>query len=275
MTSAATTGPTGATISLIVPAAGCGARAAQSGNKVLAPLAGRPLLFHTLLHLLSPAASPDENPVSVGELVIAARREEFAEIQNVWDLVTAALRAIPCPVPQLQIVEGGASRQDSVLAAVRASSGEYVAVHDAARPFAGQALLNKVWWAARVTGAAIAALPASDTVKRAISPGPVSNEPADEANPQVGETLDRAEIWLVQTPQVFRREILREALEAAQSEGWAGTDCASAVERLRDETGSPRFEVALVGGEALNFKVTFAPDMARAEWMLQTMFEQK
>jgi 2-C-methyl-D-erythritol 4-phosphate cytidylyltransferase len=249
-------------MSLIVPAAGCGARAAQNGNKILAPLAGQPLLFHTLYHLLQPTPQEQEygriRPY-LQQLIIAARREEWPSIQSVWNAVRDALA---CEIPQFQLVEGGATRQDSVLAAVRAARGSWVAVHDAARPFASRALLENVWRGAQETGAAIAALPASDTVKQAQTSNIV------DAGAFVEDTLEREAIWLAQTPQVFRREILRAALEAAVHDNWAGTDCASAVERLNGEQGNIR--VALVEGDALNFKVTFAPDLARAEWMLRS-----
>jgi 2-C-methyl-D-erythritol 4-phosphate cytidylyltransferase len=251
-------------MSLIVPAAGCGARAAQNGNKILAPLVGQPLLFHTLHHLLQPAPEQPEygrfRPY-LQELIIAARREEWSAIQSVWDAVRDSIDSEP---PQFQLVEGGATRQDSVLAAVRSARGNWVAVHDAARPFASRTLLETVWRGAQETGAAIAALPASDTVKQAQAPDTV------DAGAFVEHTLERGSVWLVQTPQVFRREILRESLEAAVRDSWAGTDCASAVERLKDEQGNNRVRVALVEGDALNFKVTFAPDLARAEWMLRS-----
>lgn len=278
-------------MSLIVPAAGCGARAAQNGNKILAPLRGRPLLFHTLRHLLTRAGSDHNHPspdpyaapaeagtsvtgpsvtgpsvtgptCSLDELIIAARREEWPLIQAVWDDLARQLATLPV----YRLVEGGASRQDSVLAAVRAAGCDFVAVHDAARPFASRDLLDRVWRGALPTGAAIAALPASDTVKRAIS-----KTPGDGAQPCVCETLERGEVWLAQTPQVFRRELLLEALETARREGWAGTDCASAVERLRNASGAMRAPVALVESDAVNFKVTFPTDLTRAAWTLEQL----
>src|SRR5690606_29224052 len=113
------------TISVIVPAAGCGARAGLNGNKILAPLCGRPLLAWTLEALLRtghPAAgTPETDLWSITELIIAARPDE-------WDLVRAAaagLRLTP------RLVNGGATRQDSVFQAVTAAGGEYVLVHDA------------------------------------------------------------------------------------------------------------------------------------------------
>ena len=148
------------------------------------------------------------------------------------------------------LVEGGATRQDSVTNAVRAAKSDWVLVHDAARPCVSRALIQSVLQAATATGAAIAALPVSDTVKRAAPDGSIS------------ETLNRDEIWLAQTPQVFRREPFLAALENAQRDGWQGTDCASIMERAGHK-------VVLVKGESENLKVTYAPDLERAAAILK------
>ena len=151
---------------------------------------------------------------------------------------------------RISLVAGGATRQDSVLNAVRVARGEWVLVHDAARPCVSRALIEAVRAAATPTGAALAALPVSDTVKRAAPDG------------SVVETLDRDEIWLAQTPQVFRREPFLAALESAHAAGWQGTDCASIMERAGHK-------VMLVKGEAENLKVTYAPDLERAAALLK------
>ena len=136
-----------------------------------------------------------------------------------------------------------------MLAATRAARGEWLIVHDAARPCLSSSLIERVFEAARETGAAIAALPVSDTVKRAAPDG------------SIAQTLDRSEIWLAQTPQIFRREPFLAALEDAQSSGWSGTDCASILERVGHK-------VQLVAGEADNLKVTYAADLERAAAIL-------
>ncbi|HTN53910.1 MAG TPA: 2-C-methyl-D-erythritol 2,4-cyclodiphosphate synthase, partial [Anaeromyxobacter sp.] len=127
-----------------------------------------------------------------------------------------------------------------------------VLVHDAARPFASAGLAARVAAAAARDGAALAALPVTDTVKRA-GPG--------EA-PRVAETLDRRALWLAQTPQGFRRELLLRAFEAAGAEASAVTDECALVERL----GAP---VTLVPGEAGNFKITGPDDLARAQALVE------
>ncbi len=147
------------------------------------------------------------------------------------------------------LVEGGATRQDSVTNAVRAARGDWILVHDAARPCLSRATIEATLAAAKLSGAAIVALPVSDTVKRAAPDG------------SIGETLNREEIWLAQTPQIFRREPLLAALESAHSDNWQGTDCASIMERAGHK-------VTLVPGEAENLKVTYAADLERAAIIL-------
>jgi 2-C-methyl-D-erythritol 4-phosphate cytidylyltransferase/2-C-methyl-D-erythritol 2,4-cyclodiphosphate synthase len=143
---------------------------------------------------------------------------------------------------------GGPARADSVSNGLRAlPSADLVLVHDAARPFASSALARAVLLAAARDGAALAALPATDTVKRA--------ETGDR--PRVAETLDRSAIWLAQTPQAFRAEVLRRAFEAAGGSAAAATDESQLVERL----GLP---VALVPGEPGNSKITGPEDVERA-----------
>ncbi len=137
-------------------------------------------------------------------------------------------------------VAGGAARADSVRSGLAAAEGHAVVlVHDAARPFATPDLARRVAEAAARDGAALAALPVTDTVKRA----------AGEGDARVAETLDRRTLWLAQTPQGFRRDLLLRAYEAAGAAASAATDECSLVERL----GAP---VTLVPGEPGNFKLT-------------------
>jgi len=145
----------------------------------------------------------------------------------------------------IRVVPGGAARADSVRAGLAALGDcAVVLVHDAARPFASPALARAVALAAARDGAALAALGAVDTVKRG-------------EGQQVRETLDRRTIWLAQTPQGFRADVLRRAFAAAGGAAAEATDECQLVERL----GEP---VTLVPGEAGNFKITTAGDVARA-----------
>ena len=226
------------TISIVVPAAGCGSRAVTSGNKILAPLHGKPLLWHTLRALVNSAAFPENNQLI--ELFIAARRDEFELIHPILH------HLIPRPsslIPRL--VEGGATRQESVFNAAQVARGDLILVHDAARPLVSPPLIKRVIEAAQQNGAALAALPCADTVKQATE------------NRCVAATLDRSLLWLAQTPQIFRRELFLQALKNAAQNNFNGTDCASLVEHFGHE-------VQLVAGEARNFKVTYPDDLERA-----------
>jgi 2-C-methyl-D-erythritol 4-phosphate cytidylyltransferase/2-C-methyl-D-erythritol 2,4-cyclodiphosphate synthase len=147
------------------------------------------------------------------------------------------------------VVPGGARRQDSVAAGVRAlsASAAIVVIHDAARAFVPLDVIRRTIDAAAMHGAAIAALPARDTVKRARFDG-------DRV--VVGATLPREEIFLAQTPQAFRRDVLEAALEVGQT-GVNATDEA----RLAEMAG---FDVSLVEGDVRNIKVTTGADMELA-----------
>lgn len=164
-----------------------------------------------------------------------------------------ALAGIGKPV---RTVAGGAARADSVRNGLAAAEGcGVVLVHDAARPFATPALARAVALAAARDGAALAAIPASDTVKEA---APQAGADA----PRVGRTLDRRTLWLAQTPQGFRADVLRRAFAEAGPAAAEATDECALVERL----GLP---VALVPGEPGNFKITSADDVERARARLE------
>jgi 2-C-methyl-D-erythritol 4-phosphate cytidylyltransferase len=155
-----------------------------------------------------------------------------------------ALRKLADPVA------GGRERQDSMRAGLAALPAgiELVAVHDAARPLVTPGAVRRVIAAARESGAAILAVPVRDTIKRV-------------RDGRILETPVRAECWAAQTPQVFRVEILREALAKADAEGRLGTDEAELVEALG-------VAVHVVRGEPENLKVTGPEDLLLAERIL-------
>ena len=150
-----------------------------------------------------------------------------------------------------QVVAGGEERQDSVrvgLAAVGADA-EIVLVHDAVRPFLTTDMIRRVVEAAGRHGAAIVAIPMRDTVKRVGNGGLIQ------------ETVDRAPLWLAQTPQAARRAVLQDAHRKAQQDGFRGTDEAQLVERI----GHP---VAIVEGSTENIKITRPEDLLIGEAIL-------
>lgn len=158
----------------------------------------------------------------------------------------------PWSVP-IELCAGGAARQDSVAAGLMRvdAAAEFVIVHDAARPFVSLACIQACLEAAAASGAAIAAMPARDTIKLV------------GANGAVEQTLDRTAIWLAQTPQVFRTTLLRQAYELTSRDADVATDDAALVERL----GAT---VRVVPGEWANQKITTPQDLEWAEWYVRS-----
>lgn len=218
----------------IIVAAGRGERFGGPRPKALVELAGVPIVRRTVDRFVGSAA--------FGDVVVAAPAGELDAARDV-------LRGTPA-----RVVAGGRRRQDSVLAALRALPGSVaiVAVHDAARPLVSARVILETVEAARSHGAAIAALPVSDTVK----------EVSDEGF--VLATRSRQTLWLAQTPQAFRRELLLEAHERAAADGAEATDDAALVARLGHA-------VRVVPGEASNLKITVPADLElAAAWLAAT-----
>jgi len=217
-------------------AAGRGERFGHELPKAFVPLAGRPLILHALEAL---SAVPEVDCV----VPVAAA----SELTRVRELLTAT-----GPYPKLgEPIAGGAERQDSVRAGVESlpDDVELVAVHDAARCLVRPEAVSRAIAVARAEGAAILAAPARDTIKRV-------------SGTRIVETPARAECWTAQTPQVFRVELLREALAKAAADGYLGTDDAELVERLG-------VAVHVVPGDSDNLKVTHPEDLAVGERILQ------
>jgi len=222
-------------VAALVLGAGRGERLGEALPKAFVPLCGKPLLVRALAAL---AAAPEIDCVM--PVVACADLDRLGALE-------AALASIPGLLPP---AIGGAERQDSMRAGLAAlpSQVEIVAVHDAARPLVSAEAVGRVVRAARSHGAAILAIPARDTIKRV-------------RGGLIVETPSRAECYAAQTPQVFRVELLREALEKAAAEGFVGTDDAEIVERI----GVP---VAVVPGDASNIKITDRADLDAAErWL--------
>jgi 2-C-methyl-D-erythritol 4-phosphate cytidylyltransferase/2-C-methyl-D-erythritol 2,4-cyclodiphosphate synthase len=222
----------------IIPAAGRGLRMGRGRPKQFLEVSGKSLLAYTL-DTFSRASF-------LSDIFLVVPGDFLGEAQ---ELVQGCSYS-EAGGPSFSVVAGGGERQDSVYNGLcrLPSDCRWVMVHDGVRPFASLGLLEESWRAALKTGAAIAALPATDTVKRVQSAC-------------VQETLARDEIWLVQTPQVFRKEILLQAYEEAREKGWRGTDDASFVERLG-------ISVSVIQGERSNIKVTTPEDLNWAEWWL-------
>lgn len=219
-------------------AAGGGSRRMGGTDKIMAPLAGKPLLAHVLdifercqqvhhVALVLGAANIDE-----GRRLVSTGR--FAKVGS--------------------ICLGGARRRDSVAAGLEAlAQCEWIVVHDGARPCLTVELIEAGLEAARQTGAAIAAVPARETIKLASATGAITG------------AVPREQAWLAQTPQVFRRDLL---LEAHRRSGDDATDDSALVEALGRE-------VRVYPGSPENIKVTTPEDLSLAEMVLERRYENR
>jgi 2-C-methyl-D-erythritol 4-phosphate cytidylyltransferase len=212
---------------LIIPAAGVGARLGRPEPKALVPVADRPILHWTLEALAS---------ISFAGVVVAAPPGRLADFEAI---VGARGR----------VIAGGLTRSASVRRAFESSGalpGDVVCVHDAARPLVRGGEAAQVIGAAQRSGAAIAATPVVDTLKK------VDGE-------RVTGTVDRDGVWAAGTPQAFRTEVLRQALAS----GREATDEAALCEALS-------IPVAVVSVSRLGFKITTPEDLEIADAILRS-----
>jgi 2-C-methyl-D-erythritol 4-phosphate cytidylyltransferase len=240
---------------IIIPAAGLGTRmapvpGAQSKQKKTPPskqfteLGGTPILIHTLRRFAAVEA--------VSEIWIALRENEIAGFRARLESEAQDI----LKKKRVELVVGGEHRQQSVehaLNAVGASADDVVLVHDAVRPFVTAEIIEEVIDAAKKYGAAIAGLPAVDTVKQV-------ERTAEGA--LIKATIPRAGVVMAQTPQGFRYDVIKKAFDEASADGFLGTDEASLVERSGHD-------VAVVMGSPRNIKITAPGDMELAEFYLE------
>ena len=224
-------------VNVVIVAAGKGTRLQSELPKPFLSVAGKPILVHTLRRF-----TPIEAVRRIVVVVAAEREVLCREVLHTHG---------PWPQP-MSVVHGGAERQDSVrngLAALEPRC-ELVMIHDAARPFISAQAIQRSIDTATKGGSAIVATPVRDTIKRA------------DTQHTIRETVSRQDLWLAQTPQTFRVEVIRAAHRWAQQQGLTGTDDATLVEQM----GQP---VRLIPGDALNFKITTPDDLALARAVLQ------
>src|SRR3954462_14849519 len=233
-------------IAVILPAAGLGTRMGKSSaeksgtsRKQFMLLAGSPILIHTVRKF----AASDR----VSQILVAVRPEDREWVES--------MLSSEFPEDRVRVVEGGNSRQESVqnaFAAIQPDT-DLVAVHDAVRPFIDLEIIHKVFDEAAGFGAAIVAVPATDTVKQ-VTRG------TDHV--RVRSTIPREKLVMAQTPQVFRYELIRRAFDSARADGFSGPDESSLVERLD-------VEVSVVAGSDRNIKITKPGDMDLARLFLR------
>jgi 2-C-methyl-D-erythritol 4-phosphate cytidylyltransferase len=229
---------------VIIPAAGLGTRMAPPGRKGLPSkqffeINGTPILIHTLRVFA--------RNQQVSQIVVALRKNEMEQVSRRMEKEKIAAK--------VELVEGGEHRQDSVanaLAGLKAAPDDIVLVHDAVRPFVDDEIIANVIQEVEKHGAAIAGLPAVDTIKQV--------ERAAEGA-IITSTIPRERVVQAQTPQGFRYEMIKRAFESAKADGFTGTDEASLVERLGES-------VWVVMGSARNIKITTPADMELAEFLM-------
>jgi 2-C-methyl-D-erythritol 4-phosphate cytidylyltransferase len=228
-------------VTAILPAAGMGTRMGGETPKQFLELDGSPILLHTLRRLASCEA--------ITEIILATRADEIQRMEE---------RCRQEKFRQtVHVVKGGATRQESVAAALEhvGDDVELVAVHDAVRPFVTREQVSRVIDEARKCGAAILGVPAMDTVKEVKR----SSLPQDVA--LITGTIPRERVVLAQTPQVFLTKLLKEAFAKAAADGVNASDEAGLVERLG-------YDVHVVHGTERNIKITKPSDMELARLYL-------
>ena len=220
-------------LTAIIVAAGGSRR--MGFDKLFATIAGRPVIAHTIRAF--------ERANSVDGIVVVAREDRRDEIKAI--VRDENFKKVSSIIP------GGKRRQDSVHAGLDhlESTARYVAVHDAARPLVTPKQIERLLHQCQIHGAAALAEPINDTLKRA------------DADLRVTESVDRQELYAMQTPQMFERTLIDEAYRAVYAENILVTDEVSAVERLGRKA-------ALVLNDDFNFKITYPRDFPLAEFVL-------
>ncbi len=234
-------------VTIILAAAGLSVRMGGDVKKPYLPINGRPIIQHSLEKFL------DVDGVRQIILVVGATEleEVRGELGRKYDDNERGIG--------LKIVPGGRRRQDSIYQGLKNvdPQTEIVLVHDAVRPIVTREMIESVIDRAGCSGAAILAVPVNATVKEVEG---IEGKKEKEKR-RIVRTVDRGRLWLAQTPQGFRRDILQRAYDALFEENAEVTDDAQAVERL----GHP---VEIVPGSHTNIKITTPDDLAIAEALI-------
>lgn len=226
--------------SAVIVSAGL-ARRMGGVDKVLAPLGELPVLVHTLYAFQDCAA--------VDEVILVAREDLMVEISRLcrdFDLDKVK-----------KVIAGGKERIHSVQAGLREvdPEAELIAIHDGARPLVTQEIIRDAVTRAALTGAAAPAIPLTDTIKRTEDGLAV-------------ETVDRSQLWAVQTPQVFEAGLIKAAVQKAIDDGELLTDDCGTVERMG-------MKVTLTSGSPENIKITTPLDLILGEAILQARADER
>ena len=219
---------------VVIAAAGRGTRMESSEKKQFIEMQGKPVLYYSVrLFTQIPA---------VREIIVVTSQEDVERTQVLlqeWAL------------PNVTVIAGGKERQQSVHLGLQAlKQAEYVMIHDAARPFVSEDLIQQIMTKALETQAAIPAVPVKDTIKIVSDSGEVISTPS------------RQSLWAVQTPQAFRLSLILELHLEAEKAGFLGTDDAMLMEWKHKK-------VHVVPGDYTNIKLTTPDDLRWGELILR------
>jgi len=225
-------------IDALICAAGQGKRMGLGHNKLFLELEGEPVLIHTL--------KVWEKHERIRHIVVVVAREERELIDKM--IVEAGLTKVR------PLTMGGTERQQSVFNGLNSYEAkerpDMILIHDGARPFITESLIDQVIEATEEYGAAVLAVPVKDTIKQATK------------NKFIDKTLDRSKLWSIQTPQAFRYTEIIKAHQQAEILGIQATDDAALMEVLGHQ-------VYLVEGDYTNIKLTTPEDIELAEFLLK------
>ena len=221
--------------SVVIVAAGKGTRMGGDVDKLFLIARGEPIIAHTWRRF--------DQSDRIDEIVLVIREGRESEFRAVAKFIGATT--------PFKLVPGGKERQDSVLNGILATdtSAELVAIHDGARPCVSEVIISECLSKASQMGASVAAGRVADTLKSA------KDDQTIESN------VDRSKLWAVQTPQVFRREVILQAMTHVREHHLQVTDDTAACEAIGQA-------VALVESATPNPKVTVPSDLAFVEWLL-------
>lgn len=225
-------------ITAVVPAAGRGRRLGEKKDKVFISLGNKPILFYTLKAL--------ENSKLINEIILVVGSRHLDYTKNVF-------------LPKFQftkvskVISGGRTRAISVSKGLSLLSQDtdLVLIHDGARPFIDKYIIEKTIMEARRSGAAISGVPVKSTVKRV-------------RGKKVEETVERRGLWEIQTPQVFKKDILLRCYRKFGENKFSPTDDAQVLERCG-------YKVKVVEGKSSNIKITTPEDLMLAKAILKTL----
>lgn len=225
-------------LGVVLPAAGIGTRLPGIIKKQYRKLAGKEVFIRTLSQVI--------NVKFLKEIVIVVAKEDIPEIKKIIN------RYYPSQMNIINFAEGGTTRQKSVLNGLHALSSyiNMVAIHDAVRPFATTELFDKTLAIANENGGAIPVLPLKETIKL-----------VDKKN--IEKTMDRTKIFTAQTPQIFLKENILRAHEAAELNNVECTDDSQVAELAG-------FSIATLPGEDFNIKITSLADLQFAEFLINS-----